>query len=95
MNNVKKIARKALYGELFRFDREILAPDRVFRSNVRGWYSFAHVIVCSTIFFKSLAKWHEGRAIFSPFWRVSELNHLNAQFGAFDKLNDATTRKTR
>jgi len=92
--NVKKIARKALYGELFRFDRETLAPDGVFRSNVRGWYAFAHVTFALLFFLGHL--WHGGRAIFSPFLAGIGTESLEqAQFGAFDKLGDATTRKTK
>jgi photosystem II CP47 chlorophyll apoprotein len=92
--NVKKIARKALYGELFRFDRETLAPDGVFRSNVRGWYSFAHVSFALLFFLGHL--WHGGRAIFSPFLAGIGTESLEqAEFGAFSKLGDASTRKRK
>ena len=39
---VKNFARKAQFGSIFTFDRQTPSSDGVFRTSIRGWYSFSH-----------------------------------------------------
>jgi photosystem II CP47 chlorophyll apoprotein len=89
---VKKYARKAQLGEVFEFDRITLASDGVFRTSVRGWYTFAHLSFALLFFLGHL--WHGGRTIFRDVFAGIGTEVLEqVEFGAFTKLGDETTRK--
>jgi photosystem II CP47 chlorophyll apoprotein len=91
---VKKIARKAQFGELFIFNRDKLKSDGVFRSSVRGWYTFAHLNFALLFFLGHL--WHGGRTLFRDvFAGIGAEAIEQVEFGAFEKLGDSTTRKQR
>jgi photosystem II CP47 chlorophyll apoprotein len=101
---VKKIARKAEFGELFEFKRATskaeaqrtgkleFKTDGVFRTSPRGWYTYAHVVFAFLFFLGHL--WHGGRVIFSDvFSGIGAEAIEQVEFGAFEKLGDASTRK--
>ena len=91
---VKNYARKALNGEIFRFEKNIgwlITADSVFRTSVRGWYSFAHITLAFIFFFGHL--WHVSRAFFKEVWtgvRISSTNDV--EYGSNEKLGDRTTK---
>jgi photosystem II CP47 chlorophyll apoprotein len=63
---VKGYARKALFGEIFTFDKKTGLSDGVFRTSPRGWFSFSHVALSFLFFFGHL--WHSSRALFRDLW---------------------------
>jgi photosystem II CP47 chlorophyll apoprotein len=63
---VKDYARKALFGQIFSFDKSIAAADGVFRTSSRGWYSFSHITFALLFIFGHL--WHSCRALFQDIW---------------------------
>jgi photosystem II CP47 chlorophyll apoprotein len=92
--SVKKIARKAQLGELFQFDRKKLDSDGVFRSSVRGWYTFAHLNFALLFFLGHL--WHGGRTLFRDvFAGIGAEAIERVEFGAYQKLGDETTKVIR
>ncbi|RZC62331.1 hypothetical protein C5167_024097 [Papaver somniferum] len=48
---VKKYARRAQLGEIFELDRATLKSDGVFRSSLRGWFTFGHASFALLFFF--------------------------------------------
>jgi photosystem II CP47 chlorophyll apoprotein len=63
---VKLYARKAQFGEIFRFYKKTGGADGVFRTSPRGWYSFSHTAFAVFFFFGHL--WHASRAVFKDLW---------------------------
>jgi photosystem II CP47 chlorophyll apoprotein len=64
---VKNFARKSQLGELFTFERTSAAlPDGVFRTSVRGWFSYSHAVLVLLFLLGHL--WHAGRALFKDIW---------------------------
>ena len=64
---VKSLARKTQLGSVFTFTQAAgLSFDGVFRTSMRGWFTFAH----SLFTFGSLVGhiWHGGRALFRDIW---------------------------
>ncbi len=89
---VKKYARKAQLGEPFDFDRETLNSDGVFRTSPRGWFTFGHTCFALLFFFGHI--WHGSRTLFRDVFAGVEADlGEQVEFGAFQKLGDATTRK--
>jgi photosystem II CP47 chlorophyll apoprotein len=91
-SKVKAIARKAQLGELFTFDRRKLKSDGVYRSASRTWYTYAHLTFALLFFLGHL--WHGGRTLFRDVFSGIGADSLDTlEFGAFQKLGDATTLK--
>ena len=63
---IKNYARKAQFGEIFSFNKQICASDGVFRTSIRGWYSFSHLTLGFLFFFGHL--WHAARTLFKYMW---------------------------
>jgi len=91
-SSVKKIARKSQLGEVFEFDKTVLESDGVFRTTPRGWYTFGHANFALIFFLGHL--WHGGRTLFKEiFAGIGDEVIEQVNFGAFEKLGDATTKK--
>ncbi len=91
-STVKKYARRAQLGEIFEFDRVTLQSDGVFRSSPRGWFAFGHLNFALLFFFGHI--WHGSRTIFRDvFAGIDPDLDAQVEFGAFEKLGDATTKK--
>ncbi|NJR67713.1 MAG: photosystem II chlorophyll-binding protein CP47 [Synechococcales cyanobacterium CRU_2_2] len=89
---VKRAARRAQLGEPFEFDTETLESDGVFRTSPRGWFTFGHACFALLFFFGHL--WHGSRTLFRDVFAGIEADlGEQIEFGAFQKLGDATTRK--
>ena len=89
---VKKFARKAQLGEVFEFDRTTLKSDGVFRSSLRGWYTYSHVNLALLFFLGHL--WHGARTLFQDvFTGIGAGVTEQVEFGVYTKLGDPTTRK--
>jgi photosystem II CP47 chlorophyll apoprotein len=89
---VKVAARKAQLGEPFEFDTETLGSDGFFRTSPRGWFTFGHACFALLFFFGHL--WHGSRTLFRDVFAGIEADlGEQIEFGAFQKLGDATTRK--
>jgi photosystem II CP47 chlorophyll apoprotein len=76
---VKDYARKAQFGEIFRFSKKTGGADGVFRTSPRGWYSFSHTAFAVFFFFGHL--WHASRAVFQDLWTglcvtIESLDHV-------------------
>jgi photosystem II CP47 chlorophyll apoprotein len=89
---VKKYARRSQLGEIFEFDRVTMQSDGVFRSSVRGWFTFGHLCFGLLFFFGHI--WHGARTIFRDVFAGIDPN-INEQieFGRFQKLGDAVSRR--
>ena len=90
---LKKLARKALLGEPFEFDRETLNSDGVFRSSPRGWFAFGHVCFSLLFFFGHI--WHGSRTLYRDVFAGidPELDEEQVEWGMFQKVGDKSTRK--
>jgi photosystem II CP47 chlorophyll apoprotein len=89
---LKKYARRAQLGEIFEFDRVTLQSDGVFRSSPRGWFAFGHLNFALLFFFGHI--WHGSRTIFRDvFAGIDPDLDAQVEFGAFQKLGDASTKK--
>jgi photosystem II CP47 chlorophyll apoprotein len=90
--DVKRYARAAQLGEPFDFDRETLGSDGFFRTSPRGWFTFGHAVFALLFFFGHV--WHGARTLFRDVFAGIEADlGEQIEFGAFQKLGDATTRK--
>jgi photosystem II CP47 chlorophyll apoprotein len=89
---VKRYARKAQLGEPFKFDRETLESDGVFRTSPRGWFTYGHVCFALLFFFGHI--WHGSRTLFRDVFAGidPELDEDQVEWGAFQKVGDKTTR---
>ncbi|MEB3164668.1 MAG: photosystem II chlorophyll-binding protein CP47 [Prochlorothrix sp.] len=91
-SEVKKFARRAQLGEVFEFDTETLNSDGVFRTSTRGWFTFGHACFALLFFFGHI--WHGARTLFRDVFAGIDADLGDqVEFGAFQKLGDATTRK--
>merc|ERR1711977_415570 len=89
---VKKYARRAQLGEIFEFDRATLQSDGVFRSSPRGLFALGHLCFGLLFFFGHI--WRGGRTIFRDvFAGIDPDLEEQVEFGAFQKVGDASTRK--
>lgn len=90
---VKKFARKAQLGEPFAFDRETYNSDGVFRTSNRGWFAFFHTCFALVWFFGHI--WHGSRTLFRDVFAGidPELDIEQVEWGVWQKVGDATTRK--
>jgi len=89
---VKRYARRAQLGEIFEFDRETLNSDGVFRTSPRGWFTYGHAVFALLFFFGHI--WHGARTLFRDVFAGIDADlGEQIEFGAFQKLGDATTRK--
>ncbi len=89
---VKRAARRAQLGEPFEFDTETLESDGVFRTSPRGWFTFGHACFALLFFFGHV--WHGSRTLFRDVFAGIDADlGEQIEFGAFQKLGDATTRK--
>ncbi|XXG73057.1 hypothetical protein AAC387_Pa07g2038 [Persea americana] len=89
---VKKYARRAQLGENFELDRATLKSDGVFRSSLRGWFTFGHATFALLFFFGHI--WHGARTLFREvFAGIDPDLDAQVEFGAFQKLGGPTTRR--
>jgi photosystem II CP47 chlorophyll apoprotein len=90
---VKGYARKAQFGQIFTFDKRPTSSDGVFRTTIRGWYSFSHLSLAFLFFFGHL--WHSGRAFFKDIWTgiFTSIDTIAAvEYGRNEKLGESTTK---
>lgn len=92
---VKDYARKAQFGEIFTFKKKTADSDGLWRTSIRGWDSFSHIILSSISLFGHL--WHTTHALFKDIWTgVLILSQSKLEYGRNEKLGDnTTTSKTR
>jgi photosystem II CP47 chlorophyll apoprotein len=84
---VKNFARKAINGEIFNFRRAVgkgSRADGVFRSSVRGWYSFSHLVLAFLFWFGHL--WHASRSLFGEIWCGVRFEGQSIDYGASELL---------
>lgn len=84
---VKSYARKSQYGRIFTFDKSSISVDGVFRTTIRGWLSFAHIILALLFIFGHL--WHASRTFFKEIWTGISLTSTNIEkieYGKNEKL---------
>ena len=88
---VKAYARKAQFGEVFRFSAlSSSLQDGVFRTSPRGWYSFSHAGLWGMFWFGHL--WHAGRALFRETWAGVSVQSLHqVEYGRSEKLGGAAS----
>jgi len=87
---VKNYARKAQFGSIFSFDRKTLRSDGVFRTSIRGWYTFSHVSLALLFLLGHL--WHAARAFFKEIWTGVSFNKVEVvEYGYNEKLGDEST----
>lgn len=87
---VKNYARKAQFGSIFSFDRKTVRSDGVFRTSIRGWYTFSHATFA--IFFLLGHLWHAARAFFKEIWTGVSFNNVETiEYGYNEKLGDDST----
>jgi photosystem II CP47 chlorophyll apoprotein len=86
-STVKSYARKSQYGRIFSFDKRTLLVDGVFRTTIRGWLSFSHIILGLLFIFGHL--WHSSRTFFKDIWTGITLTSSNIEkieYGRYEKL---------
>lgn len=89
---VKRYARSAQLGEVFKFDRETYNSDGIFRASPRTWFTYGHAVFALLFFFGHI--WHGSRTIFRDVFAGIEPGlEEQVEFGAFQKVGDTTTRK--
>ncbi|XFA73760.1 photosystem II chlorophyll-binding protein CP47 [Thermosynechococcaceae cyanobacterium Okahandja] len=90
---VKSYARKAIFGEIFEFDKETLNSDGIFRTSPRGWFTFGHAVFALLFFFGHI--WHGARTLFRDVFSGidPELSPEQVEWGFYQKVGDVTTRR--
>jgi photosystem II CP47 chlorophyll apoprotein len=90
---VKRAARKAQLGEAFKFDKETLNSDGVFRTSPRGWFTFGHACFALLFFFGHI--WHGARTLFRDVFAGidPDLSEEQVEWGFYQKLGDKSTRR--
>jgi photosystem II CP47 chlorophyll apoprotein len=89
---VKKYAKRAQLGEIFKFDHAILKSDGVFHSSPRGWFTFNHATFAFLFFFRHL--WHGVETLFrGVFVGIDPDQDSQIEFKAFQKIKDPTTKR--
>jgi photosystem II CP47 chlorophyll apoprotein len=87
---VKYFARRSQFGELFLFNRLWTQSDGLWRTSVRGWFSFAHLFLSALFLLAHL--WHAARTFFSDIWTGVTVELVrDSEFGINVKLGDATS----
>ena len=92
---VKSYARKAQFGQMLAFDRKTSAADGVFRTSLRGWFTFGHMCLAFLFWFGHL--WHGSRSLFKAIWTgVTTSSELLArvEYGRNEKLGERTTKSS-
>ena len=90
---LKPMHEKAQFGETFSFDKKAVSGDGVFRTSPRGWYTFAHVVLSSLLFFGHL--WHASRSLFRDLWTgVSAESMYDTEYGRNEKLGDSSSKNS-
>ena len=85
----KYIARRSQFGELFLFDRLYVKSDGLWRTSSRGWFSFAHLSLCSLFLFAHL--WHAARTFFIDIWTGVTVELMReCEFGVNVILGDSS-----
>lgn len=90
---VKRFARKAQLGEVFKFDRETLNSDGVFRTSPRGWFTYGHAVFALLFFFGHI--WHGSRTLFRDVFAGvdPDLSEEQVEWGFYQKVGDKSTRR--
>ena len=89
----KSYTRKAQFDQIFTFDKKTSASDGVFRTGLRGWYTFGHIPLGLLFFFAHL--WHGGRSLFKDIWAGVIINYettASVEYGRNEKLGERTTK---
>ena len=87
---VKDYARKGEFGEIFTFNKKTGESDGLWRTSIRGWYSFSHIMSSSMSLFGHL--WHARHALFKDIWTgVLIMLSSKLEYGRNEKLGDNTT----
>lgn len=85
---VKSLIRKAAYGQVFIFNRDLFTSNGSYRTSIRGWYSFSHLAFSFIFVFGHI--WHGCRALFRDIWTGVILDKndvtLNFEYGRREKL---------
>jgi len=88
---LKSYIRKSQFGEIFTFDRKLLSSDGVYRTHIRGWYSFTHIVLSLVFFYGHL--WHASRSLFSDIWTGVQSSTLDVEYGSNEKLGASQTKQ--
>jgi photosystem II CP47 chlorophyll apoprotein len=85
---VKAYALKAQFGEIFSFDKNSASSDGVFRTTIRGWYSFSHLSLGLIFLFGHL--WHGGRSLFQDLTAGITIEVIQdvVEYGINEKMGD-------
>jgi photosystem II CP47 chlorophyll apoprotein len=85
---VKAYSLKSQFGEIFTFDKNSPSADGVFRTTVRGWYSFSHLALALIFLFGHL--WHGGRALFQDLTAGITIEVIQevVEYGSNEKMGD-------
>jgi photosystem II CP47 chlorophyll apoprotein len=87
---VKYFARRSQFGELFLFNRYYAKSDGLWRTSSRGWFSFAHLFLCSLFLLAHL--WHAARTFFADIWTGVTVELVReSEFGVNVKLGDLSS----
>ena len=87
---VKDYARKAQFGEILTFNKKTASSDGLWRTSIRGWYSFSHVTSSPIFLFGHL--WHTTKCLYADIWTgVSIQSQSKLEYGRNEKLGDNTT----
>ena len=85
---LKTYLRKSQFGEIFSFDRTLLESDGVYRTTLRGWYSFTHVSLSLIFLYGHL--WHGSRTFFEDIW--TGISELPSEYGSTEKLGSIESK---
>ena len=85
---LKSYLRKAQFGEIFTFNRTLLSSDGVYRTTIRGWYSFSHLVLSLIFLYGHL--WHASRTLFEDIW--TGLTTASPEYSSNEKLGLLTSK---
>ena len=87
---VKAYGRNEKFGETFAFDKKGVSGDGVFRTSIRGWYTFTHVLLSSIFFFGHLR--HASRSLFRDLWTGVTVDSMyETDYGRNEKFGYSTS----
>jgi photosystem II CP47 chlorophyll apoprotein len=91
---VKTLARKSQFGSIFEFDRRSIKSDGVYRTTIRGWFTFSHITLVT--FFLLGHLWHASRSFFKDLWTGVSINTISvtSEYGYNEKLGDRETKSS-